>query len=232
MSIFTSLWIGTSGLEAHGDALSVVGDNIANASTFGHRASRAGFAEVLGGTAPQGQRLGAGVRFEGTQTLFGQGALVQTGVDLDMAVRGDGFFVVKGNHGGVDASYYTRDGRFRLDQDGYSVPGGINDELRLLRERHRIQLLEGQLDCIHAEDMGGKNLVTIDDRVIFDAAHPRFVRALEDPDPIWVSFLASVAYTALNHWLEEVTDAHEILFHAGHAELLLTGLLDAPTNSP
>ncbi|MCA9676376.1 MAG: flagellar hook protein FlgE [Myxococcales bacterium] len=126
MSIFTSLWIGTSGLEAHGDALSVVGDNIANASTFGHRASRAGFAEVLGGTAPQGQRLGAGVRFEGTQTLFGQGALVQTGVDLDMAVRGDGFFVVKGNHGGVDASYYTRDGRFRLDQDGYIVnPSGL-----------------------------------------------------------------------------------------------------------
>lgn len=126
MSVFSSLWIGTSGLSAHGDALSVVGDNIANASTVGFRGSRASFAEVLGGSAPNGQRMGAGVRMGGTQTLFGQGALETTGVDLDLAIRGDGFFVVNGRHDGVDGSYYTRDGRFRLDEDGYVVnPGGL-----------------------------------------------------------------------------------------------------------
>jgi hypothetical protein len=103
----------------------------------------------------------------------------------------------------------------------------VREELRLLRERHAITLAEGLLDRIDAEPGRGVELVSIDGRVVFDGCHPRFVRALEDPDPIWVSFLASVAYTALNRWLEEVTDDDELDFHAAHAELLLSGLLDA-----
>ncbi|PRP93025.1 hypothetical protein ENSA5_45860 [Enhygromyxa salina] len=102
----------------------------------------------------------------------------------------------------------------------------VREELRLLRERHQVVLAEGRLDRIDAKEGRGRELVSINGRVIFDSAHPRFVRALDDPDPIWVSFLASVAYTALNRWLEEITDAHELLFHAGHAEHLLSGLLD------
>lgn len=102
----------------------------------------------------------------------------------------------------------------------------IRDELRLLRERHELTLGEGLLDGIHAESRNGKTLVVVDDRVVFDSAHPRFLRALVDPDPIWVSFLASVAYTALNHWLEEVSDDDELEFHAAHATFLLSALLD------
>jgi hypothetical protein len=82
------------------------------------------------------------------------------------------------------------------------------------------------LDCIHAERGDGKTLVAVEGRVVFDSNHPRFVRALADPDPIWVSFLASVAYTALNHWLDEVSDDDELEFHAAHASLLLSALLD------
>jgi flagellar hook protein FlgE len=121
MSIFATLYVGNSGLQAHGEGIGVVGDNIANASSVGYRAARANFEEVLGSTLPNAQRLGAGVRFAGTQTLFGQGALEQTGVELDMAIRGDGFFIVEGNHDGIDGSYYTRDGRFRLDNDNFVV---------------------------------------------------------------------------------------------------------------
>lgn len=102
----------------------------------------------------------------------------------------------------------------------------IRDELRLLRERHAFTLAEGLLDCIHAEPGDGKTLVVVDGRVVFDRVHPRFSRALADPDPIWVSFLASVAYTALNHWLEEVSDDDELEFHATHATMLLSALLD------
>ncbi|PRP94289.1 hypothetical protein [Enhygromyxa salina] len=105
----------------------------------------------------------------------------------------------------------------------------VRAELRLLRSRAQIMLTEGLLDCIHAEPGPGRELVKIDDRVIFDSEHPRFVRALADPDPIWVSFLASVAYTALNRWLDEVTDEDELAFHAGHARLLMTGTLAEPS---
>jgi flagellar hook protein FlgE len=121
MSLMSSLWIGTSGLDAHGNAISVVGDNIANVSTIGFRGARADFEEVLGDTAPNTQRTGSGVRFGGTQTLFGQGAIKQTGVDLDLAIRGNGFFQVSGNHDGIEGNYYSRDGRFRMDNEGFVV---------------------------------------------------------------------------------------------------------------
>src|SRR6266545_7733266 len=98
MSILTSLYTGASGISAHGEAISVVGDNIANASTTGFRASRASFEDVLGGQAGNGQRIGAGVRMSGPETLFGQGSLQQTGKPLDLAIRGEGFFAVKGAH--------------------------------------------------------------------------------------------------------------------------------------
>jgi flagellar hook protein FlgE len=118
MSITNSLYIGISGLQAHGEAIGVVGDNIANASTVGYKRNRAEFSDVLGGQLDS-QRLGGGVRLSGTQTMWDQGTVIQTGNPLDLAIRGGGMFVVKGNHGGQTAQYYTRDGRFHLDNQGY-----------------------------------------------------------------------------------------------------------------
>jgi flagellar hook protein FlgE len=120
MSITNSLYIGISGLQAHGEAIGVVGDNIANASTVGYKRNRAEFSDVLGGQLDS-QRLGGGVRLSGTQTMWDQGAVTQTGNPLDLAIRGGGMFVVKGNHGGQTAQYYTRDGRFHLDNQGFVV---------------------------------------------------------------------------------------------------------------
>jgi flagellar hook protein FlgE len=125
MSIGNNLFIGVSGLMAHGEAISVVGDNIANVSTVGFKSSRAGFADVLGGTVAQ-SRVGAGVRMNDVQANFGQGTLQQTGGVLDLAVNGRGFFAVRGNHGGLPGTYYTRDGRFNIDNQGFIVnPEGL-----------------------------------------------------------------------------------------------------------
>jgi flagellar hook protein FlgE len=120
MSIWNNLFIGISGLDAHGTAISVVGDNIANVSTVGFKASRAGFSDVMGGMVGSA-RLGAGVRMDGSLTNLEQGVLQQTGGVLDLAVRGRGFFVVGGNHNGIDSTYYTRDGRFAMDNEGQVV---------------------------------------------------------------------------------------------------------------
>jgi len=120
MTITNSLYIGISGLQAHGEAISVVGDNIANASTIGYKRNRAEFSDMLGGEIDS-QRLGGGVRLAGTQTMWDQGTITQTGNPLDLAVRGGGMFVVKGNHGGQNAQYYTRDGEFHLDNQGFVV---------------------------------------------------------------------------------------------------------------
>jgi flagellar hook protein FlgE len=120
VSITNSLYIGISGLMAHGDAISVVGDNIANASTVGFKRARASFADLLGGELGS-QRMGGGVRLGASQTMYEQGAITQTSNPMDVAISGNGMFVVKGNHGGHNGQFYTRDGRFQLDNQGFAV---------------------------------------------------------------------------------------------------------------
>jgi flagellar hook protein FlgE len=73
---------------------------------------------MLGGEL-NGQRLGGGVRVSGTQTMWDQGSIQNTGNPLDLAIRGGGMFVVKGNHDGQAGQFYTRDGRFELDSSGF-----------------------------------------------------------------------------------------------------------------
>lgn len=121
MSIFTTLYTGTSGLQAHGDAIDVVGDNIANVSTVGFKESRANFSDVIGGTFANGQSVGQGVRMNGTETLFGQGSMQSTGRALDLGINGNGFFVVAGKFDGVQGQFYSRDGRIALDNTGTLV---------------------------------------------------------------------------------------------------------------
>jgi flagellar hook protein FlgE len=118
MSITNSLYIGISGLQAHGEAISVVGDNIANASTIGYKRERAAFSDMLGGEL-NSQRMGGGVRLAGTNTMWDQGTVTQTGDSLDLAIRGGGLFMVKGDHSGQNTQFYTRDGRFHVDNQGY-----------------------------------------------------------------------------------------------------------------
>ena len=125
MSINNSLFIGISGLQAHGDAISIVGDNIANVSTVGYKRDRASFSDLLGGELDS-KRVGGGVRLGGSETMWDQGTITQTGNPLDLAVSGGGQFIVKGNHGGQTAQYYTRDGRFQIDNQGFVTnPRGL-----------------------------------------------------------------------------------------------------------
>ena len=118
MSITNSLYIGISGLQAHGDAISIVGDNIANASTIGYKRNRASFEDMLGGEI-NAQRLGGGSIMTGPQTMWQQGTVTRTDNPLDLAINGGGLFMVKGSHGGQSGQFYTRDGRFHLDNTGY-----------------------------------------------------------------------------------------------------------------
>ncbi len=118
MSLFGTLNTGASGLGVASTYLSVVGDNIANINTTGYKQSRASFADMMPqeffGMAGRGQ-LGIGAATNAVTSLFGQGSLESTGSALDMAIGGDGFFVVNGG----DGDYYTRAGQFGVDSDGF-----------------------------------------------------------------------------------------------------------------
>lgn len=122
MSILHAMYSGVSGIKAEGEALGVVGDNISNTNTVGFKAQRAVFQDVLGHSISAGTTSalpGSGVRMADVQQLFTQGSLSNTGVATDLALSGDGFFVMQGNLAGVQGNFYTRNGQWTIDKEGF-----------------------------------------------------------------------------------------------------------------
>ncbi len=155
MGLNTALYTGLTGLKAHSTMLSVTGNNIANVNTTGFKRSRAEFETLISqtlasGTAPSDEwggsnptQVGLGTRVEAVRD-FTDGALGSTGKSTDMAVEGNGFFVV--NAGGEQR--YTRAGNFSLDSDfnlvnpnGALVQGWTADE--------GFQIEQGQLETLN-----------------------------------------------------------------------------------
>lgn len=104
-----------SGLNAASADLRVTGNNVANSGTTGFKESRAEFADIFNGISSTA--IGAGVRLTAVTQQFGQGNIDFTGNNLDLALSGEGFFVV--DDGGVEN--FTRDGSFQVDRDGFIV---------------------------------------------------------------------------------------------------------------
>ena len=112
---------GLSGLSSSSQALDVISHNVANANTTGFKASQTVFADVYSATlgADPYKQVGSGSRVAAIRQNFSQGSITETGNSLDMAINGDGFFMVKRPVLGDNQMYYTRAGEFQLDKDGY-----------------------------------------------------------------------------------------------------------------
>jgi len=122
--VLQAMFSGVSGLRAEGEALGVVGDNIANGNTVGFKTQRAVFQDVLGHSILAGTSSalpGSGVRMGDVQQLFTQGSITNTGVSTDVALNGDGFLVVAGTVDGITGNFYTRAGQLTIDNDGFLV---------------------------------------------------------------------------------------------------------------
>jgi flagellar basal-body rod protein FlgG len=129
--MFSSLWIAKTGLDAQQTQMDVISNNLANASTTGFKSSRASFQDLMYQNegqpgsqttqqteSPSGLLLGTGVKIVGSEKLFTQGAITQTGNPLDVAVQGNGFIQVSLPDGTVA---YTRDGSLHEDSTGQLV---------------------------------------------------------------------------------------------------------------
>ena len=127
-----SLFSGVSGLKNHQTRMDVVGNNISNVNTTGFKSSRANFTDMLsqtlngasaptdniGGTNPK--QIGLGSSVSSIDLLFTNGSVQSTGKNTDLALSGNGLFVVSdGNQ-----RYYTRNGDFEFDADGNYVQAG------------------------------------------------------------------------------------------------------------
>jgi flagellar hook protein FlgE len=116
MGILSSMFTAVSGLNAYGNALAVIGNNVANVGTVGFKSSRAAFAELVSASLASGNlQVGLGVHLNAVQGNFTQGSLNTTGNTLDLAVDGDGFFQLENTSGAI---FYSRAGQFQVDQLG------------------------------------------------------------------------------------------------------------------
>lgn len=121
---------GVSGIQQFQNRLDVIGNNIANSNTIAYKAARTDFSDAFSqtlqvssasssGSNQAGMQVGSGVNTSAVKNIFTQGALNRTGVGTDLAIDGDGFFIVKDPVSGIE--YATRAGDFRLDSNGYLI---------------------------------------------------------------------------------------------------------------
>ncbi|BDQ35507.1 flagellar hook protein FlgE [Pseudodesulfovibrio portus] len=122
MSITGSMYTGISGLHAQSQATSVVSNNLANSTTTAYKSSSIQFEDVFYSTVYAGgypDQVGNGVTVASINTDYSQGAYASTNSSTDVAINGDGFYIVEDPETGT--TYYTRAGNFSFDTDGYLV---------------------------------------------------------------------------------------------------------------
>lgn len=114
---------GLSGLNVTSKNLEVIGNNVANAQTYGEKASRAEFSDMYASAMTGGgvNQAGIGVQMAGVSQQMTQGTITATSNPMDLAINGSGFFQVADNKG---QTLYSRNGQFNVDRDGNIVSSG------------------------------------------------------------------------------------------------------------
>lgn len=171
--------------------MDVIGNNIANVNTMGYKSARSEIAESFSqtlrtatagsatSTSIPGVQVGLGATTSTVRTLFTPGAIEQTDVATDLAISGEGFFIVK--ELGTNALFATRDGSFRLDNQGYLVTQsglrlqGFSDAALTTRGDLRIDETGAPASAtpgakVESFSIGedGRVTVTLSDKTIFD----------------------------------------------------------------
>ena len=129
MGLTDALFTGTSGLRSLGHGMSVLGDNISNLNTTAFKGARITFSDVMAqriNTASGSGQMGRGTSINALLPMMQQGSFESTSSPTDLAIAGNGFFMVKepASNGNI---FYTRDGQFIIDKQGYMVnPAGYN----------------------------------------------------------------------------------------------------------
>lgn len=246
MGSTVAMLTGLTGLNANSKNLEVIGNNIANVNTTGYKGSRMLFSTAMLrtldiGSAPDGDdggsnptQIGLGVRVGGTQHTFTQGSLQTTGRGLDLAIEGDGFFLVQRG----DDRLYTRAGAFTQDaagtittvdgervlgfgvDEGYNIVDGVLTELtiplgaRAPAEATRTVRVVGNLNASGALPGGGSVLslgATSETgfRVVAGATNPPGAGSMIETDSLLVE-------------LEDPAAAGQTMFSPGQT-LQLTG---------
>lgn len=121
MSLTGALNSAVSALSAQSSALSMVSQNLANSNTYGYKTTTASFESLIADSASSAYSAG-GVSVTGVSSISTQGSLVSSATSTNMAIEGNGFFVVSNDSANGDI-YYSRNGQFTIDKNGYLSNG-------------------------------------------------------------------------------------------------------------
>lgn len=127
MSLTSAMFTGVSGLLNQAEGINVIGNNISNVNTIGFKGSRMLFSDMLSQSAVNNSQIGRGVQIQKVDNLFGSGPISSSSNITDLAIQGDGFFVLgapsaaAGTAVNCPDAYYTRAGSFRLDSSGLGL---------------------------------------------------------------------------------------------------------------
>jgi flagellar hook protein FlgE len=210
MGISSALYSGVSGLNTNSQAMTVIGNNLANTNTLGFKGARTVFSDLLSSTINGSgglSQVGRGVNVSKVDNVFSQGTFESTESPLDVAIEGDGFFLV--SFPGTDENLYTRAGAFRFDNDGFLInPEGY-------RVQGQPYDANGDLVPGSATDIQITNLGLVGANVTTEATLSTNLDATEDinPGPVDITDPTTFNYTSSTQVFDTVGNPHLITFY-------------------
>jgi flagellar hook protein FlgE len=198
MSIVGSMYTASTALDAFGNSMSVVGNNIANLNTTGFKASRINYADVLP-TVYGEIEAGHGVFVVNADRSFIQGAFEPTSNVTDLAIGGNGFFIVRDSAG---ANYYTRAGQFHLD-DSYNLvnPAG-----------YLLQGAAGNISLAGQQILPAQATSTLDMKFNLDAAATGPTAPFPAGDAIPSAWVSASNYSTIATIYDSLGTPHDLNF--------------------
>ena len=245
MSLGSALNASVSGLKAQSAAIAAVSENIANASTTAYKKREISFESLVtsSSAASSTNQVGGGVTFETSQNITQQGLVQNTGKSTNIAINGQGFFVVSDDPANQPSGYtYTRNGDFSTDENGLLV----NNEGSILLGQRTNEI--GQVTAANASDLnslepvdlntisgtaGATSEVEVDINLPADGtqysfpAGPEHVTAIEVFDGLGNSLTIEQTYrkTGVNSWTVQYADPYA----TGDSSKTPVGVIDLDT---
>ncbi len=223
-----SFYTGNAGLNANKKWLSIISDNIANVNTIGFKAETANFEDLIARSlstyangSPKNIEIGGGAFVGSTVKDFSQGSFMNTNSPTDLALDGEGFFMVEDNTG---MRYYTRAGQFRLDANGDLINlNGMKLQGWMLDENGNIAGAIGAINIKNAIDPHVTSKVAFKEPTNLNVSSPFITEVFDAGDSNTFSYVNNIQV------YDSIGKSHNLEYffvHTGTNQWRVYGLLD------